>query len=112
MFAQKNRLAHTRDVQRVFSAGRSFFGPYIAVRFLAAPAARRITISVSTKVAKSSVRRNKMKRALRDHVRRNLDWLVPGDYVLVVRPAAARLTNAELRTSLEQQLAKCRLIKK
>lgn len=111
MFAKKNRLAHTRDVQRVFSAGRSFFGPYIAVRFLAAPAIPRITVSVSTKVAKSSVRRNKIKRALRDHMRRNLGRLASGDYVLVIRPAAARLTNAELRASLEQQLVKCRLVR-
>lgn len=111
MFSKKNRLAHTRDVQRVFSAGRSFFGPYISVRFLATQSEPRITVSVSTKVAKSAVRRNQIKRVIRDFMRRNIDRLLPGDYLLVVRPATVRLANGEIRTSLVQQLEKCRLVR-
>lgn len=111
MFAKQNRLAHTRDVQRVFAAGRSFFGPYFTIRFLAAQRPPRITVSISTKVAKSAVRRNKMKRVVREFMRTNLSRLAVGDYLLVVRPATARLTNIETRAGLEQQLLKCRLLR-
>lgn len=111
MFAKQNRLAHTRDVQRVFTAGRSFFGQIFSVRFLGTSSSPRVTISVSTKIAKSAVRRNQIKRVVRDFMRLHLSRLAPGDYLLIARPAAARLTNSDIRTALEQQLLKCRLLK-
>lgn len=111
MFAKQNRLAHTRDVQRVFAAGRSFFGPYFTIRFLAAPRPPRITVSISTKVAKSAVRRNRVKRVVREFMRANLSRLAVGDYLLVVRPTAVKCVNAEIRAGLEQQLLKCRLLR-
>ncbi len=111
MFAKQNRLAHTRDVQRVFTAGRSFFGQIFTVRFLSTSTSPRVTISISTKVAKSAVRRNQIKRVVRDFMRVNLSRLAPGDYLLVARPAAARMVNSDIRTALEQHLLKCRLLK-
>lgn len=56
----------------------------------------RLGLAVSRKVDKRAVGRNRIKRVLRETFRQHLARLLPGDLVVVVKPAAAGLSNAAL----------------
>lgn len=113
MFAQENRLAKDRDVQAVFRAGRTFFDPQITIKSLRRPGATtaRFTVVVSTKVSKLAVRRNRIKRVVREFLRLHISALGPADFMIIVRPSVARFTPAELRGSIERVLRKSGLLK-
>jgi ribonuclease P protein component len=110
MFSKKNRLAKTLDVQRVFSKGRAFFNPLFTVRYLSGNGQHRFTVVVSTKVSKLAVKRNRIKRVAREFIRLRLSGFRPGDYAVMVKPAAAKKEADEWRKSLEELLVKARLI--
>ena len=56
----------------------------------------RLGLAVSRRVDKRAVVRNRIKRVLRETFRCHLAQLLPGDVVVVVKPAAASLGNAAL----------------
>lgn len=110
MLKKQHRLAKTKDVQKAFARGRGFFNPFFTLRFLKNPASdRRLTVVVSTKVSKKAVARNRIKRLLREFVRVRLNELAPGDYAIVVKPAAIKLEVKDLLASFEKLLASSRL---
>lgn len=90
MLKKANRLAKARDIQKVFARGRSFFSPFFSIKFVPAPGVGRFTVVVSTKVFKKAVSRNRLKRIIREHLRKNLDKFKKGDYVIVARPKVSR----------------------
>jgi ribonuclease P protein component len=113
MFAKRNRLAKDRDVQMVYKRGRSIFTPFFTIKLL--PSARsevpaRFTVVVSTKVAKHAVRRNRIKRVIREVIRRNLSLIRPGDYMIVVKPAIVQFTHAELSDTIQKAFQKNKLL--
>jgi ribonuclease P protein component len=112
MFSRKNRLAKDRDVQRVVKAGRAFFDPRFTIKALRQPEHTRITVVVSTKVSKSAVRRNRIKRVLREYLRKQVPHLVPADYMIIVRPKVALFTAAQLLASIEGALLRNKLLRK
>lgn len=111
MLHKKHRLAKTKDIQQTFARGRSFFYPLFSIKFAAKPSSPRFTVVVSTKVSKKAVVRNRIKRVLRETIRLALSSFVSGDYVIMVRPQAAKATAAELREQLKDALAKAKLVK-
>jgi ribonuclease P protein component len=66
-----------------------------------APAVARVGLVVSSKVGGAALR-NRVKRRLREAVRRELHRFPPVDVVLVARPSAARATADELRVWVER----------
>jgi len=110
MFKKINRLSKTSDVQRVFARSRAFFNPLFTVRFSPSQNLSRFTVVVSTKVSKKAVIRNRIKRVAREFLRLRLKDLLAGDYVVIVKPVAAKKEAAEWRRSLEDLLNKSRLI--
>lgn len=113
MFAKQNRLAKDRDVQTAYRAGRTFFTPQFTIKFLKTREVTlpsRFTVVVSTKVAKQAVKRNRMKRIVREFLRTHLSGLLAGDYMFIVRPGASKATSNELRTALEEGLVRNKLL--
>jgi len=107
MLNKKHRLAKTKDVELVFARGRSFFNPLVSVKFFRNDREKkRFTVVVSTKVSKKAVSRNRLKRILREFVRLRLDKFLPGDYAIVVRPAAAKTEEKVLLQELEKLFKK------
>ena len=97
MLKKQFRLAKTADVQRVFAQGRAFFNPLFIIKYPFSKTGRpRFTVVVSTKVSKKAVDRNRIKRVLREFLRLTLDNFKTGDYAVVVKPAAAKITGKEL----------------
>jgi ribonuclease P protein component len=110
MLKKQNRLSKTKDVATATKRGRSFFGPYFVVKYLKTTDVARVTVVVSTKVSKKAVVRNRIKRVLRDFIRRSLLTLKPGDYVIIVKPVASKLEAPVLREQLLGLLQKTRLL--
>lgn len=68
-------------------------------------------VTVSKRVDKRAVGRNRIKRVLRDVFRRHRHELPAGDYVLVAKPEARGMTSAALRDELAQLFARAHALK-
>jgi ribonuclease P protein component len=108
MFNKLNRLAKTKDVKAAFAQGRSFFNSFFALKFVKKTGVSRFTVVVSTKVSKKAVARNRLKRILREILRKNIPALPSGDYAVVVRPKSAGTNEKELLQSFIELLNKIR----
>ena len=99
MFSKHLRLAKNKDVKAVFARGRTFFSPLMNVKFVAASQSR-FTVVVSTKVSKKAVARNRLKRIIREFLRKNLGSLAGGDYAVILKPKATSVAEAVMIESL------------
>jgi len=73
----------------------------------------RFGVTVTTKVHKRAVRRNLVKRRLKDLFRRHrADFSKPSDIVVIARNGATELSAQETRTEVLGLLVKARLLKK
>lgn len=97
MFHKKNRLAKTRDVKTAFERGRGFFNSFFTIKYLAtAQPVARFTVVVSTKVSKKAVTRNRLKRLVREFIRKNMSLFSSGDYAIVIKSAAVKAEPKDL----------------
>ncbi|HEU4783658.1 MAG TPA: ribonuclease P protein component, partial [Ktedonobacterales bacterium] len=101
------RLRSPRDFQRVRAQGRRVSGTALLLGYVARSESddsglTRIGFSVSRRVG-GAVARNRVKRRLREVMRRKLARIAPGyDLVITARPGAA---DARMET-LEQEVAR------
>jgi len=110
MFKRNNRLAKTKDVEQVIKRGQSFFSPHFVIKFLRQPSGVRFTVVISTKVSKSAVKRNRIKRVLRDQMRTRVGNFKSGDYAIIVKPIAAKAEAKSLGPQLTQLLHTLKLL--
>jgi ribonuclease P protein component len=129
-FRRESRLRSSQDFQRVRRRGRRQQGQWLTLAYArradaprppdaseesdgaqvkAAPA--RIGFSVSKRVG-SAVIRNRVKRRLREAIRRRLWKTQPGwDMILIARPEAANAEYAELADEVHDLLRRARLLR-
>ena len=128
---QANRLKHWRDFKTVYRWGIRRSGRYLTLRGLqqsTIPAiakdtiARqkslpedcppsRLGISISQKVSKKAVVRNRIKRQLQAALRQLLPRLSPGwKLVIIVKPEARECEYAQLLRELEKLLVKAEVL--
>ncbi len=125
MLPQANRLKHWRDFKAVYQKGIRRYGRHLTVRGLQLSRVcsdnsqvnpnnlppTRIGISVSQKVSKKAVVRNRLKRQIRAALRQLLPRLTPGWQVIVgVRPSALECDYAQFLQELEQLLVDAEVI--
>jgi ribonuclease P protein component len=105
MFAKKNRLAKTKDVESTITQGRAFFNSIFRLKVVFKTLGdSRFTVVVSTKVAKNASVRNRLKRIVREFIKKHLKSLRKGDYVVGLKPGAAKTEEAQVLKSLENLL--------
>ena len=110
MLKKKHRLARTKDVKAAFVQGRGFFNPNFSIRHSSKERLdKRFTVVVSTKVSKNATVRNRLKRLVREFVRLGLERFKIGDYIISVKPKAARLSREEYLASLKTLLIQARI---
>ncbi|MGQ4660778.1 ribonuclease P protein component [Lysobacter sp. F6437] len=101
-FPRTARVRAGSDFDRIFKHGRRVALPVLALHWqvdvpdVAAGKGPRLGLAVSRKVDPHAVGRNRIKRALRETFRRHRAGLVDGDYVVVARPGAARLSGPQV----------------
>ncbi|PMB01562.1 ribonuclease P protein component [Fischerella thermalis CCMEE 5205] len=124
-----NRLKSRKDFQAVFREGTCRHGSYITLRALRPSSIKKpsdnvestnsvllpikIGISISTKVSKRAVVRNRLKRQVSAALHQLLPLLSPGwRLVVVVKPAAAesKCVTQQFLQELEQLLAQAEVL--
>lgn len=130
--SKQNRLSSSRDFDRVHRKGVRAATQNLALRALKKNALRsqkpRLTssqsadgdpsalsscfgISISRKVSKRAVVRNRIKRQLQAIIRRNLPYIAPHwQVVIVVRPAAVECEFDDFLRELEDLLKKLSIL--
>jgi ribonuclease P protein component len=96
MLKRANRLAKSKDIQTAFARGRTFFNPFFGIRFLPKAGEKKFTVVVSTKVYKRAVARNRLKRLVREYIRKNLEKFRSGSYVISAKPKISQLPETEI----------------
>ena len=101
------RLKGTRSFQRVLRTGMACGGPVFRLHVLRSPGVTRVGIVVGRRFGKA-VHRNRIKRRLREVVRRHRQ--VFADMELIVRPreVCRQLDAAQLEQALLRELAEGR----
>ena len=112
MLAREHRLRRARDFARVRTEGRSWSHTLLVLSAASnGTDVTRAGFVVSKRVGKAHVR-NRVKRILREAVRRQLP-LVPGGYDLVIsgKPAVADQPYAQVEAAIVRQLRQAHLLK-
>ncbi|MEK9130501.1 MAG: ribonuclease P protein component [Patescibacteria group bacterium] len=107
------RLQKDRDIKRVFAKGRNVYDDLTGIKFLAnrLPSSR-FAIVVGTKVAKTAVARNRLKRQIRAILSKKEPILVPGfDVVILTKSAAIGAAASKIDERLTRVLRQAKLLK-
>jgi ribonuclease P protein component len=107
-FPRRAHLRASAQFQAVFSGGTRFSGPLFRLQVLpaAADAPPRLGMTVSKRVDKRAVARNRIRRQIREVFRLQRGQLPPGDYIFQAKPEARQVDNPGLRAALLKLLAK------
>lgn len=97
-FPRQARVRARAEYDKVFKHGRRTASPVLALHLHLGndASAPRLGLAVSRKVDPRAVGRNRIKRVLRETFRHCRASLASGDYVLVARPPARGMANADL----------------
>ncbi len=114
MLPPPNRLRRTADVGRVRQYGRRWQHPlvtlFVYTQSEESLPASRFAFAVGRHIGKAT-RRNRVRRRIREIVRRQLDQIVPGfDCLFVARPGALTSAHEELEQAIVQLLTRGGLI--
>lgn len=101
-FPPSARLRVSAQFQATFAEGRRLNGHYFRLHARPGGDVARLGITVSKRVDKLAVGRNRLKRQARECFRTLRAILPPGDYVLLARPEAAKADNPAIRADLRQ----------
>jgi ribonuclease P protein component len=104
MFAQRHRLRHERDIERVRRSGRSVGTKYIHIKYRQAEGAHwRATVVTSQKVSKLAVVRNRLKRQTRAIIEPLMKKVkTPFDLVIILHKGIHTLPPKTIATQLKQ----------
>ncbi|MGB3693198.1 MAG: ribonuclease P protein component [Spirulinaceae cyanobacterium] len=111
-----NRLRHRKDFQQVYRQGIRCSGHYLTLRAWQEDSQTEITpsrfgISISKKVSKKAVIRNRIKRQIKGAIRELLKQISPGwQVVLVVKPEARGCEYEHFLRELEKLLTKAEVL--
>lgn len=82
MLKAENRLKDARVLRALFSKGKIIRSPFFLCKyFLTDSGVPHITVSVSTKISKKAVTRNRIKRRIREALRLQIEKCPPIDAV-------------------------------
>lgn len=106
MLAQKNRLTKKKDFDLVFKKGKSSFNDYLGIKILKNKLDYpRFGVIVSSKISKKAVVRNKIKRRIKDVLRRERKNISNNiDCVVITLPLIKKADYNEIKTALLNSL--------
>ena len=108
-FPRRAHLRASAQFQAVFGGGTRFSGPLFRLQVLPATsddAQARLGMTVSKRVDKRAVTRNRIRRQIRETFALQRAQLPPGDYVFQAKPEAKQVDNPGLRAALLKLLAR------
>jgi len=103
MLPRYNRLAKKKEIDLVFKKGRSSYNKSLGVKCLINNnlTYNRFAVVVSNKVSKKAVIRNKIKRRIREIIKKELIKMVVGrDLIIITLPVIAEKNFTEIQQEL------------
>jgi len=102
MFSQENRLRHEKDIKALFLKGKSAFGVLVSVKFYPNRlGVARFAVVIGTKVAKRAVVRNRLRRQVREIIKKYLAEMKPGyDVALLIKKEAIGKKSRQIEEEL------------
>lgn len=102
-FPRSLRLLHGAEFEACFATRQRVAGRYFLIHWAhSAQGCARLGLAVSRKVDRRAVRRNRLKRVLRDHFRRHHGLLPALDIVVLPKREACVASTAQLQGDLQQ----------
>lgn len=102
-----------KDVMRAIRSKRGVFDKACGVKFVSTEIGNpRFVIVVSTRVSKSSVERNKVRRQYREICKKFIPDLPSADIALLVSKPALELSFQDMRDQLQKTFVKAKLLAK
>ena len=102
-FGRQYRLLNGAQYRQVFSQRQSVHGKYFSVHVAGNSLGHaRLGLTVSRKVSKRAVQRNRIKRQVRESFRLNRGEMESIDFVTVAKPGCADQNNDVLRNELDR----------
>lgn len=113
MLPSSYRLTKSRDFEKVLKEKKSFFTPLFVLKTTENNLdCFRVGIIVSQKISKKATQRNKIKRILREAIRKHLKQIRSGfDIVILSRPAILNKEYKEVEKYIKIALSKAHLLK-
>ncbi|MCZ2442397.1 MAG: ribonuclease P protein component [Flavobacteriales bacterium] len=100
-FPKAHRLCHKKDIEQLFSSGKSFFVFPLLIHYKKVSSAQtKVLISVSKRKIRLATKRNRMKRLIREAFRLYLPDLIKSDKQEAFHIAITYVHDEE--TTLEQ----------
>ncbi len=102
MLSFENRLKKEKDFDRVFKEGKGVVSDEVVIKFIKNDLNNnRFGFIVSKKVSKKAVRRNRIKRVLREQVRSIIqDMSVGWDVIIIARPKISENKSSDINQIL------------
>lgn len=112
MLPSSHRLRLDKDIKTLFAKGKGVFDVCAGLKFRQNGLdASRFAVVVGTKVSKSSVVRNRLRRQIREAIRLRLGEIRPGfDVMVLVRKEAVGKTFQQLDRRIEDGLKKAKIL--
>ena len=108
-FARRFRLGDNKNYRYVYRRGKSYPSRNLVLIYLKGRE-QKFGFSVSSKVG-NAVTRNRIRRFLREDVRKMRTQLKCGKYIFIGRPALKTVPHEELTRELRSLLARAKLVK-
>lgn len=108
-FARRYRLGDNKNYRYVYRRGKSYPSRNLVLIYLKGKE-QRFGFSVSSKVG-NAVTRNRIRRCMREDVRKMRTQLKCGKYIFVARPALKTVPHDALTREMQALLARAGLVK-
>ena len=108
-FARRYRLGDNKNYRYVYRRGKSYPSRNLVLIYLKGKE-QKFGFSVSSKVG-NAVTRNRIRRFMREDVRKMRTRLKCGKYIFIARPALKTVPHEELTRELRSLLARAKLVK-
>lgn len=108
MFPKNQRITNKKDFDLVFKRGKVFHSPFLSIRILKTNSdKKRFSVLVSKKVSSKATERNKIKRLLREAIKKNSELFPTGsDSVLYAQQKSIDLSLNEAIKIIQNILKK------
>ena len=108
-FSRRYRLGDNKNYRYVYRRGKSFPSRNLVLIYLKGRE-QKFGFSVSSKVG-NAVTRNRIRRFMREDVRKMRTELKCGKYIFIARPALKTVPHEELSRELRSLLARAKLVR-
>jgi ribonuclease P protein component len=96
MLKKNNRITKDKEFERIFKKGKGKYSPILGIKAVDSDLENsRFGIIVSTKISKKAVERNKIKRQIREIIKKHLSNINSGKDIVIITLPKIKEANFE-----------------